>query len=310
MDEIRSLRDSNLTKEKTLREEQRSLEGMELSVKDAMTAAREEKLRREEAERRRHAEKLKAQKEEEERLKSLGDKDKKKATGALGEDEGFYEGDREERLPLYEGVDAGKISTFLAAQPSEVPSQDPVPSEDVHEVQPWLTGMRAPSDWDAEKGSKALGLDGVGDGAAPPGGFVAEHVFGVGGGPEIACKEMLAETSVGKIVWAAASCGVVYDPRSRRQRIFTGHGAALSCMSIHPAGRLMATGEKGKDAKIMVWDSETLEVEAGLWGVHQVTPHSPHASHHEPTILIRTPRPQNSTRKTPNLRIPPNPKHL
>jgi hypothetical protein len=270
MDEIRSLRDSNMSKEKALREEQRSLETMEMSVKDAMAAAREEKLRREEAERRRHAEKLRLQKLEEERLNAAGDSKKSKVSAILGDDEGFYEGDREERLPLYEGVDAGKVSSFLSALPAQAPMKDPVPSEDVAEVQPWLTGMRAPSDWDAKSGSRALGLQGVGDGSAPEGGFGAEHVFGYGIGEGGACKEMVCETSSGKIVWGAASCGVVYDPQGKRQRVYVGHGAPITCMALHPAGRLVATGEKGQDAKIMVWDSETLETEAGLWGVHQV----------------------------------------
>lgn len=52
MDEIRALRDTNRAKDSALRDEHKVLEGMEMSVKDAMAAAREERVRRqEEAER-------------------------------------------------------------------------------------------------------------------------------------------------------------------------------------------------------------------------------------------------------------------
>jgi hypothetical protein len=264
MEEIRALRESNKQKDTSLRDEQKVLESMEMSVKDAMAAAREEKLRRqEEAER---AAKAAAKLKEEEEAKKKAQADNSKSYGnARGgdEDEGFYEGDKGETVPSHPDMDSLIAASHIKHGISE--AEEAKPSEDIAEVAPWLAGMRAPSDWTPAKGSSMLGF--TAQPTTPPDAqMTPDHVFGFRG---IDCKDLLVETGRDKVVWGAGSAAVVLDVASGKQRLFTAHGAPLSAMALHPDGLTIATGEVGKEARVLVWDSETLSCTAGLWGTHQ-----------------------------------------
>jgi hypothetical protein len=265
MEEIRALRETNRQKDAALRDEQKVLETMEMSVKDAMAAAREERLRRQEEAERAQKAAAKLKEEEEARKKAMADNLRGPGNSRGGEEEeGFYEGDKGEAVPPHPDMDS-----LISAKPvkDKVPEavQEVKPSEDVAEVAPWLAGMRAPSDWTHTKGSPMLGLT-VQPSTPPDVDMVPEHVFGFRG---LDCKDLLVETSRQKVVWGAGAAAVVLDVASGRQRLFTAHGAPLSAMSLHPDGQTVATGELGKDARLLVWDSETLACIAGLWGTHQ-----------------------------------------
>ena len=76
-------------------------------------------------------------------------------------------------------------------------------------------------------------------------------------------------TSTGEIVYNAAALGVVYDAKKHHQRFFQGHTDDVIALAVHPAGRYVATGEKGPTPKIIVWDTHTLEPLRVLKGAHQ-----------------------------------------
>jgi microtubule-associated protein-like 6 len=79
------------------------------------------------------------------------------------------------------------------------------------------------------------------------------------------CKgNILFDTKEGKIVYPAAACGVVYDPREHTQKIFRKHDDDVICMAMHPDGYTCATGEMGKDDFVYVWDTRSLDVIAKL----------------------------------------------
>jgi microtubule-associated protein-like 6 len=73
-----------------------------------------------------------------------------------------------------------------------------------------------------------------------------------------------------EVVYMAASVGIVMDTSSGRQKFFgagnvrevKGHSDDITALAIHPNGTLVATGEVGRNPKIIVWSTATMEPEA------------------------------------------------
>ncbi len=53
---------------------------------------------------------------------------------------------------------------------------------------------------------------------------------------------------------------MVLDPDANTQRFFKEHTDDVLCIAVHPGGRWIATGAKGKSPKIHVWDGTTCQV--------------------------------------------------
>ena len=96
--------------------------------------------------------------------------------------------------------------------------------------------------------------------------FSLLHVHGAGGAHSRASIVSLADGSVAYFVGAV---GVV-QPSSptditgnqqpaEKQRFFRGHDAAITCIAVHPEGKLIATGQEqgGSGATVCIWDTET-----------------------------------------------------
>lgn len=69
-------------------------------------------------------------------------------------------------------------------------------------------------------------------------------------------------------MYPAARVCVVHDLSLNRQHFFQAHTGAVVCLAGHPAGKVVASGEYGKNAMVLVWDSESLEQISALWGFH------------------------------------------
>ena len=73
----------------------------------------------------------------------------------------------------------------------------------------------------------------------------------------------------GKIVYATAATGIVYDGDEHVQDFFTFHSDDILCMSLHPDMDLIATGQVGRDPVVCIWSTKTHEMISELRGYHQ-----------------------------------------
>eukprot|EP00163_Fabomonas_tropica_P034258 TRINITY_DN93_c0_g1_i1.p1 TRINITY_DN93_c0_g1~~TRINITY_DN93_c0_g1_i1.p1 ORF type:complete len:2052 (-),score=797.91 TRINITY_DN93_c0_g1_i1:729-6884(-) len=83
------------------------------------------------------------------------------------------------------------------------------------------------------------------------------------------CRNNLFYLSDGKIVYQTAACGVVYDPKTHKQEFMTEHDDDIISLAMHPDGKTVATGQIGKNPKIIVWDSSTMKVLSVIQGFHE-----------------------------------------
>ena len=58
----------------------------------------------------------------------------------------------------------------------------------------------------------------------------------------------------GEIIYPAGGVTVIYDKVERTQRFHIGHSDEVTAIAMHPNGRIVATGERGRVPKIIVWD--------------------------------------------------------
>ena len=83
-------------------------------------------------------------------------------------------------------------------------------------------------------------------------------------------RSSLRYTSSGEIVYTAACVGVVYTQESHEQRFNLDHTDEIVCLTLHPDGAIVATGEEGRSPKINVWDSGTMRLICTLKGFHKI----------------------------------------
>ena len=93
-----------------------------------------------------------------------------------------------------------------------------------------------------------------------------QFVYGVRGAD---CRRNTFFTASGEIAFHAASLVVLYDPRRHSQRFLRGHDAELRCLSLHPSGRVLASGQAaGGRTEICVWQLDATEPAIILSGQH------------------------------------------
>ena len=64
-----------------------------------------------------------------------------------------------------------------------------------------------------------------------------------------------------RVVSAAGSCAIVGDLLDHHAQVFLrGHTGAISACALSPSSRLLATGERGYDSDVCVWDLSTGQV--------------------------------------------------
>ena len=114
-----------------------------------------------------------------------------------------------------------------------------------------------------------LGTDGTGaatddvvDSSAPTATLVLKHVHAYNGdisrhGGAIRGKNVMFISSK-RIIFPAAALVVVMDIESSSQGYFSGHSEDVTCITIHPDRAIAASGQMGKDGRILIWDSSVI----------------------------------------------------
>lgn len=59
----------------------------------------------------------------------------------------------------------------------------------------------------------------------------------------------------GEVVFPAASTCVVFNYTWNTQRFFLGHSGPVTCVALHPNGRIVASGQVGHKPPVCIWDS-------------------------------------------------------
>eukprot|EP00742_Colponemidia_sp_Colp-10_P006323 GILJ01006777.1.p1 GENE.GILJ01006777.1~~GILJ01006777.1.p1 ORF type:complete len:2262 (-),score=409.36 GILJ01006777.1:195-6980(-) len=125
-------------------------------------------------------------------------------------------------------------------------------------VKPWLGQMQASTPGDWKKPAKQ---------DSPPDANL-DLVF-VHGYRCADARNNLKYTASGDIVYTTAALGIVMNPQTRKQKYFNSHTDDVVCLSIHPSGNFIATGQMGKNPAVHVWDTATCTVKATLQGFQQ-----------------------------------------
>ncbi|KAL3668248.1 hypothetical protein V7S43_006342 [Phytophthora oleae] len=61
--------------------------------------------------------------------------------------------------------------------------------------------------------------------------------------------------STGEIMWFAAALVVLYKKESNTQRYFREHTNEVTCVAVHPNQRIVASGQAGRSAFLLVWNA-------------------------------------------------------
>lgn len=95
-----------------------------------------------------------------------------------------------------------------------------------------------------------------------------EFVFGYRG---YDCRDNLFYIpQTDEIVYHVAALGIVYNKKTGVQRFYDQHTDDILCLSVHPDGNHVATGQTGRDPDIHVWNVITMNTISVLKGGHAV----------------------------------------
>eukprot|EP01156_Anaeramoeba_ignava_P011457 Anaeramoba_ignava/a483397_44.p1 GENE.a483397_44~~a483397_44.p1 ORF type:complete len:679 (-),score=213.38 a483397_44:41-1843(-) len=83
-----------------------------------------------------------------------------------------------------------------------------------------------------------------------------EFIYGYRG---IESRDNIQVTRNQELVYYASRMGIVYNPQTHTQRFFFGHTTEITCLTLHPNGHYVATGQYDDEPLIFIWDSETGE---------------------------------------------------
>ena len=74
------------------------------------------------------------------------------------------------------------------------------------------------------------------------------------------CRNNVRYNYQGHVVYNVGKYVVIYNFNTHSQRIFSGHTEEILCLSVHPEGQFIATGEAGPKPRVCVWHSITKEI--------------------------------------------------
>jgi microtubule-associated protein-like 6 len=83
------------------------------------------------------------------------------------------------------------------------------------------------------------------------------------------CRNNVRYNSDGGIVYHAAGAGILYSPMDHQQFFHLEHTDEIACLAMHPDGNVVATGEKGENPKIIVWDAASMKTIVTIQGFHK-----------------------------------------
>jgi len=83
------------------------------------------------------------------------------------------------------------------------------------------------------------------------------------------CRQTFGYNEDGNVVYASASCCVVYDRDKHEQHVFCGETGGVISLDIDPSGKIGASGCKGSDPFLYFWDSRTAKLLDSHHGIHK-----------------------------------------
>ena len=112
-----------------------------------------------------------------------------------------------------------------------------------------------------ENGSDLI-TDELIDSSPPSSGLTLKHVHAYSGdtarhGGTIKGKNIMF-VGTKRVIYPAAALVVVLDIGSDEQGYFSGHTEDVTCITVHPDRAIAASGQIGKDGRILIWDSSTI----------------------------------------------------
>lgn len=147
---------------------------------------------------------------------------------------------------------AEELSTLLAANPPSPLGH----GGSVSVVQPWKSSVVEPAGYaptDASFGATDCDLT----------------LSWVHGYRSSDCRNNLFYSSSGAIVFTAAAVAIVYIKASGKQRFLQGaHSDEILGIGMHPSAQIFATGEAGRNPRIVVWGSTDMRIMKRLDGGH------------------------------------------
>ncbi|CAN0063286.1 unnamed protein product [Pylaiella littoralis] len=121
-------------------------------------------------------------------------------------------------------------------------------------AKPWHRAVAAPSSAPLE------------DMRVPDNDLVLEWVHGYRGHD---CRNAAMYTASGEVLFFAGSLVVRQDTPKKIQRFFTDHTDEVLCFDAHPSGSLVASGQKGRLPKVIVWEMGEMRAVKVLEGYHR-----------------------------------------
>lgn len=147
-------------------------------------------------------------------------------------------------------------------------SVDSQPNEDVTLRKDDIEGIRYPQCRSLvyrptfEGDESGAATDDVVDSSSPSSTLVLKHVHAYNGdisrhGGTIRGKNVMF-IGTKRIIFPAAALVVVMDIATSEQGYFSAHSEDVTCITIHPDRAIAASGQMGKDGRILIWDSSVI----------------------------------------------------
>ncbi|RHY00831.1 hypothetical protein DYB30_001110 [Aphanomyces astaci] len=124
-------------------------------------------------------------------------------------------------------------------------------------VKPWVGAIREPTNWTSKPD----------DNEAPLSSLELSFVYGYRGFDTRNNLSFGADANT--IIYHAAALGIVYDKQHHRQIFHYGHTDDIMCLAVHPEGHLVASGERGRTPKVILWDANSGSSLCVLSGFHK-----------------------------------------
>eukprot|EP01029_Cantina_marsupialis_P014635 TRINITY_DN32098_c0_g1_i4.p1 TRINITY_DN32098_c0_g1~~TRINITY_DN32098_c0_g1_i4.p1 ORF type:complete len:1031 (+),score=348.41 TRINITY_DN32098_c0_g1_i4:513-3605(+) len=129
---------------------------------------------------------------------------------------------------------------------------DKVLGDEFMAVKPWLGAIVAPSDYKAGPPQDA-----------PDAEMELEWVHGYRSWD---ARNNAHYTCSGSIIYPAAGVCISYAPVPHTQEYMMSHSDDVTCLALHPSGRIAASGEIGAKPRLVIWNCETMETCATFKG--------------------------------------------
>ena len=101
------------------------------------------------------------------------------------------------------------------------------------------------------------------DTSQPSAGLVLDHVYAYSGDSSRHSTSIRGKNIMfldnNRIIYPAAALVIIMEVGSQNQSFFSGHTEDVTCITVHPDRTIAASGQLGKDGRVLIWDSSAIE---------------------------------------------------